>query len=70
MEETGIRINKYLAECGVCSRRGADELIAKGAVTVNGTVAEPGMKIVNGMEVAVNGRPVTGKDDKIYLAWS
>ena len=44
-----IRINKYLAECGACSRRGADELIDKGAVIVDGVPASRGMKIEPGM---------------------
>ena len=48
VSEAGVRINKYLAECGVCSRRGADELIARGAVTVDGKPAENGMKIYKG----------------------
>ena len=65
-----IRINKYLAECGVCSRRGADELIDKGAVTVDGKRAERGMKVVPGAEVCVNGRVISGMDEKVYLAFN
>ena len=70
MNNEGIRINKYLAECGVCSRRGADELIAKGAVTVDGIRAENGMKITPGMLVVVNGKAVGGADEKVYLAFN
>ncbi|MCR4807332.1 MAG: pseudouridine synthase [Lachnospiraceae bacterium] len=70
MENQGTRINKYLAECGVCSRRGADELIDKGAVTVDGKAAERGMKIFPGSEVSVNGRVISGVDDKVYLAFN
>ncbi|MBR4719162.1 MAG: pseudouridine synthase [Lachnospiraceae bacterium] len=70
MSEEGIRINKYLAECGICSRRGADELIARGAVMVDGVVAENGMKIVPGMSVTVDGREVSGIDEKVYLAFN
>ena len=66
----GIRINKYLAECGICSRRGADELIDKGAVTVDGKTAERGMKIIPGSEVRVNGKVISGTDEKIYLAFN
>ena len=41
-----MRINKYLAECGVCSRRKADELVTEGRVTLNGKkVAEPGVDV-------------------------
>ena len=45
MEDNGIRINKYLAECGVCSRRGADELIERGKVYVDGIKAEKEEKL-------------------------
>ena len=68
--EEGIRINKYLAECGVCSRRGADELINKGLVTVDGNKAERGMKIFPGSEVRVDGQVISGMDEKIYFAFN
>ena len=70
MDNKGIRINKYLAECGVCSRRGADELIAGGLVTVDGKPAENGMKITPGMRVEVRGKEVSGIDKKVYLAFN
>lgn len=48
----GIRLNKYIADCGVCSRREADELIAAGAVSVNGKIIqEHGVKVYTGDEV-------------------
>lgn len=40
-----IRLNKYLSEAGVCSRREADRLIESGVVTVDGKNAVPGMKV-------------------------
>lgn len=58
--DTTIRINKYLAECGVASRRGADELILQGRVQLNGVVVqEPGVR-VNPVDdvVLVDGNPV------------
>lgn len=70
MSDTGIRINKYLAECGVCSRRSADELIGRGLVTVDGSPAENGMRIMPGMKVEVKGKPVSGMDEKVYLAFN
>ena len=70
MSDTGIRINKYLAECGVCSRRGADELIGRGLVTVDGIPAENGMRIMPGMKVEVKGEPVSEMDEKVYLAFN
>lgn len=45
-ENTLIRLNKYIAQCGVTSRRGADDLVFAGRVTVNGTIADsPGIKV-------------------------
>lgn len=58
-ENKGIRINKAMAGAGVCSRRGADELILRGAVRVNGqTVSEPGLLLRPGDELEVDGRKV------------
>lgn len=65
MEE--IRLNKYLAECGVCSRRDADRLIEEGRVSVNGTSARCGQKVKSGDRVAVNGKELKSKDKKVVL---
>ena len=70
MGDGEIRINKYLAQCGVCSRREADELISKGRVTVDGMPALNGMKILPGMIVKVNGKVVSGVEEKVYLAFN
>lgn len=65
----GTRLNKYLAESGICSRRDADRLIEQGRVTVDRRTARLG-DIVNGQEtITVNGKPVQGKDDKVVLAY-
>lgn len=64
----GTRLNKYLAECGVCSRREADKLIESGAVLVNGRVAEMGCKVTEADEVRV-GKKVLGKARKAVLAF-
>ena len=55
-----IRLNKYIAQCGVTSRRGADDLVFAGRVTVNDATADsPGMQVVPGQDkVAVDGKPV------------
>ena len=54
-----MRINKYLAECGVASRRGCDKLIADGKVTINGKPAALGDDVTEGKdEVLVNGEAV------------
>ncbi len=64
-----VRLNKYLSECGVSSRRKADELIAEGAVLVNGKkVFELGTKVIpNKDRITVNGRPVKDQGKKIYI---
>lgn len=55
-----MRINKYIADCGVCSRRAADKLIEEGRVKVNGkTVTEMGLYVKNGDSVTVDGRAVS-----------
>ena len=66
MEE--LRLNKYLASCGVCSRRDADKLIEQGTVTVNGKIAVQGMKVTAQDEVCVRGRKVVGRDRTVVLA--
>lgn len=63
-----VRINKYLGACGVCSRREADKLIEEGRVTVNGTVADMGMKVSAADEIMVDGRPVARRDEDVLLA--
>ena len=67
MEET--RLNKYLAACGICSRRDADKLIEQGAVTVNGRIALQGMKVTGQDEVCVRGKKVAGRDKTVVLAY-
>ena len=42
MDEKKIRINKYIADAGICSRRDADKLVEQGLVMVNGRLAESG----------------------------
>lgn len=64
----GTRINKYLAECGVCSRREADKLIESGKVLVNGQPATMGTRVTDADEVRV-GKKVLGKAKKVVLAF-
>ena len=67
MEE--IRLNRYLAVCGVCSRRDADKLIDRGVVTVNGQTAGPGTKITEKDLVTVGGKKVRNPHRKVVLAY-
>ena len=62
-----IRLNKYLANAGVCSRREADEFIQAGVVTVNGeVVTELGTKVMRTDEVKFHDQPVT-LEKKVYV---
>ena len=63
-----FRLNKYLSESGVCSRREADRLIEAGRVMVDGEVAVMGMKISAGQEVMVDGKVITPEEEMIVLA--
>ena len=63
------RLNKYLASCGICSRRDADRLITQGRVLVNGRRAETGMQVGEEDKILVNGKPVHGKNEKVVLAY-
>lgn len=67
MEE--IRLNKYLAACGICSRRDADKLIEQGVVTVDGIRAVQGMKVTGQEEIRVRGKKTADRDKKVVLAY-
>lgn len=64
-----MRINKFLAEKGVASRRHADEMIQAGRVTVNGILATLGVNVEDGNEVCVDGQPLSReeKQEKYYI---
>ncbi len=64
-----MRLNKYLAHCGICSRRDADKLIASGKVLINGRVAQPGCQCMEEDEVMVCGRQIEGINKTVVLAF-
>ena len=64
-----MRINKYLAEAGVASRREADRLVEAGKVTINGRKPGPGDQVEEGDEVMVNGRVVRPVAKKTVIAF-
>ncbi len=67
-ENGGTRINKFLALCGIDSRRVADRMIAEGRVEVNGQVIDtPGMKVTAKDFVKVDGRHVTPLEETVVL---
>ena len=63
-----VRLNKYLSEAGVCSRREADRLIEEGKVSVDGSPARTGMRITPGQVVKVGRKVVSRQDEMIVLA--
>ena len=63
-----IRLNKFLSEAGVCSRREADKLIESGKVTVDGKRAEMGMKVTESQIVRVGKKQVKPKNEMVLLA--
>lgn len=63
-----MRINKYLAEAGIVSRRGADQWILDGRVIINGRPAELGSRVEEGDEVKVDGKVISQEQELVYLA--
>lgn len=67
-KDKGVRINKFLSEAGICSRREADKHIADGKVKIDGKVAVIGSKVMPGDKVSFYGRPVKNKDKRVLIA--
>ncbi|MEK5039713.1 23S rRNA pseudouridine(2604) synthase RluF [Sporosarcina sp. FSL K6-3457] len=63
-----MRINKYLSEAGIVSRRGADKWIEDGRITINGQLAELGSKVQEGDDVRADGKPVKTEEQLVYIA--
>lgn len=69
MEKVGIRINKYLSEAGICSRREADRQIEAGMVAIDGVIADRGARVMPGQTVFYQGKEVKKEDENILLAF-
>ena len=67
MQNTGVRINKYLSEAGICSRREADRRIEAGEVRIEGKVAEMGDRVMPGEHVLCQGAEVTSQQEMVLL---
>ncbi|MBO6222229.1 MAG: pseudouridine synthase [Bacteroidales bacterium] len=66
-DEEGIRLNRFIANSGVCSRREADEYIVQGIITVNGqVVTELGTKVFRTDQVRMDGQLLQG-EEKVYI---
>ncbi|HEY6619076.1 MAG TPA: pseudouridine synthase [Steroidobacteraceae bacterium] len=63
-----MRLNKYISETGLCSRREADKWIEAGRVTLNGQPAALGSQVAAGDEVRVDGDSVGVKKQQVYIA--
>lgn len=72
MKNKGVRLNKYIAAAGYCSRRQADQLIAQNKVFLNGSIAELGTLVMPGDKVEIEGKLIVAQttDDLIYLAFN
>ena len=68
--DPGIRINKYLSDAGVCSRRQADRMIEEGRVLVNGSVPETGYRLREEDLITVDGKEVRPEEKKVLLLFN
>ena len=69
MENDKIRINKYLSQCGVCSRREADRMLEDGKITVNGHPVGKGTMVSAADKICVEGVPVGNTPPEIVIAF-
>ena len=67
-EKSSTRLNKFISEKGLCSRREADRYIEEGRVQVNGVVASLGTRVSEEDEVTLNGKLLNFKEELIYIA--
>jgi 23S rRNA pseudouridine2604 synthase len=65
-----MRINKFISETGVCSRREADKWVEAGRVTINGKLAELGSQAEKEDVVCVDGQPIGVKKTSLYIAFN
>lgn len=63
-----VRINKFISEKGICSRREADKLIERGRVSINGFKAETGSKVYPKDEVKLDGKILKEREELVYIA--
>ncbi len=70
MTEDGVRLNKFISESGVASRRAADRLIEDGRVSINGRTAVLGDKVTDKDVVEVDGKPIYRVEEDIILAFN
>ena len=64
-----MRLNKFIASCGICSRREADKLIEEGRITVNGSIPSQGMDVTDADTVFLDGKEISVRESYTYLAY-
>lgn len=69
-QDEGIRINKYLSEAGICSRREADRLIQEGKIIIDGHLAVIGEKVFPHSKIEIDGKPVVLEDELVYIVFN
>lgn len=67
--KNGVRINKYLSEAGVCSRREADKMVEAGRVCIDKVTAVSGAKVFDGQMVTLDGEIIKKEEEEIFLAF-
>lgn len=70
LENTPIRLNKYLSDAGFCSRREADRLIEKGKIYVDGKVALVGQKVTYNQKIECDGKKISRENELILIAFN
>jgi 23S rRNA pseudouridine2604 synthase len=63
-----MRINKFIAETGFCSRRETDRLVEAKRITINGVICEHGSQVEPGDVVLIDGKPIKAKPKPVYIA--
>lgn len=64
------RINKFLSEAGVCSRRAADRLIEEKRVTIDGALAQTGSRVFEGAVVCVDGKAIAKEQESVVIVFN
>jgi 23S rRNA pseudouridine2604 synthase len=67
-QKQGIRINRFISEKGICSRREADTMIEQKRVTINGKAADKGSQVLPGDMVKIDNKPLKQRDPLVYIA--
>ena len=68
-DKEGMRLNQYIASCGICSRREADRMIEAGRVRVDGAAASQGMRVTDSQEITLDGKRLGGARSKVVVAY-